>query len=348
MGINYYEYIQSSEWRRRADEAKRRAGYRCRVCNRPSTEVTLNAHHRTYERLGHEHQDDITVLCRECHELYEMRKKMPRPPAQQYTQYSTPPLYTSSPAPIPPIIRNTVKQDRPSKELVSSTTPSYNFQPSGAVTTVIVIAIVSAIVMLFFTVVTLSGTHTSPLPTSTVEISTPQPPALEIIQPNAPKGWQKFVSKQTRFSAYLPPKLVPEEQPPVAGNPARATYFAPDSQHINPDYMVISIFYTPHSEIAGHEFAELELKEYIDKWLTQNSIKIITPPDKIKLREYLGFELVHQVTTTDKKYVMRAHCAFISTPDGLYYVEVTGFLDYDNSVQQYYITFMNWFQPEIN
>lgn len=76
MSINYYAYIQSNEWRQRANEAKQRAGYRCQVCNRPSTEVVLNAHHRTYDRLGNEHPEDITVLCRDCHKLYEENKKL--------------------------------------------------------------------------------------------------------------------------------------------------------------------------------------------------------------------------------------------------------------------------------
>lgn len=65
--INYDEYIKSPQWKRKAIEAKKRAGYRCQVCNSPDN---LNAHHRTYERLGSEQPGDITVLCRECHKLF--------------------------------------------------------------------------------------------------------------------------------------------------------------------------------------------------------------------------------------------------------------------------------------
>lgn len=72
--VDYYEYIRSPQWRRRADAAKRAAGDRCQVCNRHKSEVTLDAHHRTYERLGHERPEDVTVLCRDCHELYERGK----------------------------------------------------------------------------------------------------------------------------------------------------------------------------------------------------------------------------------------------------------------------------------
>jgi hypothetical protein len=72
---NYYKYIASPAWRAKADAAKERAGYRCQVCNRG--DVQLDAHHRTYDRLGHERPEDITVLCHDCHELYETNKRTP-------------------------------------------------------------------------------------------------------------------------------------------------------------------------------------------------------------------------------------------------------------------------------
>lgn len=70
--IDYYEYIKSTAWKEKADAAKERAGNRCQVCNKAGR---LDAHHRTYERLGDELPEDITVLCRECHEVYEMNRK---------------------------------------------------------------------------------------------------------------------------------------------------------------------------------------------------------------------------------------------------------------------------------
>lgn len=76
--LDYYEYIKSQEWKEKAEEAKARAGNRCQVCNRSRAEVQLDAHHRTYERLGNERPEDITVLCRECHQLYEDQKKAER------------------------------------------------------------------------------------------------------------------------------------------------------------------------------------------------------------------------------------------------------------------------------
>ena len=70
--MNYQEYIQSPDWQNKADAAKARAGYRCQICNQTGK---LEAHHRTYERLGEELDDDITVLCDKCHALYSVQTK---------------------------------------------------------------------------------------------------------------------------------------------------------------------------------------------------------------------------------------------------------------------------------
>jgi hypothetical protein len=72
ISAEYYAYIKSDAWKRRADAAKDRAGWRCQVCY---SDGLLDAHHRTYDRLGNEMDSDITVLCRECHKLYEFARK---------------------------------------------------------------------------------------------------------------------------------------------------------------------------------------------------------------------------------------------------------------------------------
>jgi hypothetical protein len=64
--IDYYEYIRSPEWRSRAKACKAAAGYRCQVCNGAER---LQAHHRTYDNLGHELPGDLTCLCDRCHSL---------------------------------------------------------------------------------------------------------------------------------------------------------------------------------------------------------------------------------------------------------------------------------------
>lgn len=65
--INYTEYIKSDEWKKKADAAKEYADNRCQLCNTEGTKIQLHAHHRTYERLGSELPEDITVLCAKCH-----------------------------------------------------------------------------------------------------------------------------------------------------------------------------------------------------------------------------------------------------------------------------------------
>jgi 5-methylcytosine-specific restriction endonuclease McrA len=74
--VDYYAYIASPEWKAKADAAKERAGYCCQVCNASRNDgAILDAHHRTYARLGHEKPEDITVLCRDCHGLFEANKR---------------------------------------------------------------------------------------------------------------------------------------------------------------------------------------------------------------------------------------------------------------------------------
>jgi hypothetical protein len=65
----YRLYLASDAWLESPArfEALRSAGFRCRICNVPSSEVPLQAHHRTYERLGAELADDLTALCLLCH-----------------------------------------------------------------------------------------------------------------------------------------------------------------------------------------------------------------------------------------------------------------------------------------
>lgn len=73
---DYRKYIDSPQWKQKAIEAKRRAGWRCQVCNAPESSTLLNAHHRTYDRLGDERQEDITVLCKDCHKLFHDNGKI--------------------------------------------------------------------------------------------------------------------------------------------------------------------------------------------------------------------------------------------------------------------------------
>jgi 5-methylcytosine-specific restriction endonuclease McrA len=72
---DYKRYIKSSAWRTKSNAAKKRAGYRCQFCNRHQREVLLHSHHRTYERLGREYQNDLTVFCEDCHNILEKHSR---------------------------------------------------------------------------------------------------------------------------------------------------------------------------------------------------------------------------------------------------------------------------------
>lgn len=74
--MTYKQYLNSSDWRKKANAAKLRALSRCQLCNESHTPNELHAHHRTYERLGHENEMDLTVLCIRCHEIFHDCVKM--------------------------------------------------------------------------------------------------------------------------------------------------------------------------------------------------------------------------------------------------------------------------------
>ena len=61
------EYLQSRHWKRKRAAAVAYAGHRCQVCNAAGR---LDVHHRTYDNLGREPGNDLTVLCRNCHSTF--------------------------------------------------------------------------------------------------------------------------------------------------------------------------------------------------------------------------------------------------------------------------------------
>ena len=69
--FNYHEYLLTPEWKAKADAAKEKAGHHCQLCN---GDGLLHAHHRTYERIGHEDETDIIVLCANCHAKFHNKQ----------------------------------------------------------------------------------------------------------------------------------------------------------------------------------------------------------------------------------------------------------------------------------
>jgi hypothetical protein len=71
----YKEYLESIEWKIKADYIKQERGFRCQMCNISGYVMPLHVHHNTYERLGHEKGSDLIVLCVDCHKIFHEHKK---------------------------------------------------------------------------------------------------------------------------------------------------------------------------------------------------------------------------------------------------------------------------------
>lgn len=64
QSLPYSKYLLSEHWLSIRKRTLKKSGYRCQLCNKQDS---LDVHHRTYERLGHENYNDTIALCRECH-----------------------------------------------------------------------------------------------------------------------------------------------------------------------------------------------------------------------------------------------------------------------------------------
>ena len=70
----YREYLKTPEWNDRRKRKLEAVGYACQVCN--ASGVQLDVHHRTYARRGGELDDDLTVLCHDCHGIFHAAGKV--------------------------------------------------------------------------------------------------------------------------------------------------------------------------------------------------------------------------------------------------------------------------------
>ena len=69
----YVKYLQSRKWKNKRKLAIADAGGRCELCNCPHN---LEVHHRTYKNIYNETSKDLTVLCKDCHFLFHLYKKL--------------------------------------------------------------------------------------------------------------------------------------------------------------------------------------------------------------------------------------------------------------------------------
>lgn len=75
--MEYREYLKADHWRDFRKRMIHRSGGVCRKCGfKPKDPMSLNVHHKSYDRLGAETTDDVEVLCYRCHKkLHEDKRK---------------------------------------------------------------------------------------------------------------------------------------------------------------------------------------------------------------------------------------------------------------------------------
>lgn len=61
----YEEFLLTKYWTLFAKRCRSKAGHRCQKCKIDG--VPLHVHHLTYERRGYERDEDVIVLCENCH-----------------------------------------------------------------------------------------------------------------------------------------------------------------------------------------------------------------------------------------------------------------------------------------
>lgn len=73
----YYKYLHTQHWAQLRELKLAEVDYRCQLCYSPKK---LHVHHRTYVRLGREKLTDLTVLCKECHDVFHKYRTLDKTP----------------------------------------------------------------------------------------------------------------------------------------------------------------------------------------------------------------------------------------------------------------------------
>lgn len=73
QALDYREYLNSSHWQIVRLGALARADWGCQLCSSPRA---LQVHHRSYDNLGFERPQDLTVLCAGCHQSFHEHRTL--------------------------------------------------------------------------------------------------------------------------------------------------------------------------------------------------------------------------------------------------------------------------------
>jgi len=74
----YERYVATDCWKTRRD-AYLRIRTSCECCGRIVGKSLLQVHHLSYERFGHEPDDDLLAVCESCHKLMHGLPGMTKP-----------------------------------------------------------------------------------------------------------------------------------------------------------------------------------------------------------------------------------------------------------------------------
>ena len=77
----YKEYLKSDYWKEVAYQVKKRAGFKCQLCN---SQLDIVAHHRCYAHRGDElkHLDDLVCICQRCHAAVHCKDEVREKPVE--------------------------------------------------------------------------------------------------------------------------------------------------------------------------------------------------------------------------------------------------------------------------
>lgn len=62
----YNKYLTSKKWHKKRLEIAKLHNYKCEICKK-YTPSHFHIHHKTYEHLGNERNNELMFLCEECH-----------------------------------------------------------------------------------------------------------------------------------------------------------------------------------------------------------------------------------------------------------------------------------------